>query len=157
MKSWLLFALILTSFALHAEVKISSNPLFTKKENKIVKPALTRAVKFYSWYLNYLQKNHSRPLQNLVIDQYTTAHMRDLALTNTSNYDIFLASTDLYNDCDFEIMPEKIESKRIFLKGIVTGKYNYVFHIDMIIQKGNWCIDLVTSEEDMNPQLSEVD
>ncbi len=157
LKKLILFFVFTSFLFAHAEVKISGNDAFSKKERKTGKAAAKRAASFYTWYLNYLNTNKTKPTQYLVMKQYTTAHMRDEAMNHTENYDVFLVKSMPDYTCTMEIIPEKIEKGRVNLNVNITGKSNYRFHIDMILQKGNWCIDLVVPEEDLNPRIHETE
>lgn len=144
---------MLISLQVSASVKSGENPNLSKKERKASKVALKRIVNYYSWYLNYINTNHVRPTQHVVLNQNVSANMRRTALGNNERYDVFLASSNFDPKCDIVISPEKIEKNRINMKAVVTGKYNYTFHVDMIIQKDFWCIDLVVGDEDMDPRI----
>lgn len=148
----LLFSVVLNS---NAEVKSVDNPTLSKKQKKQCKVALKRAVNFYSWYINYLIQNDSKPLKHVVIDQNASAHMRSEAAKSNDEYDVFLVSKEFDKKMNLELTPEKVEPNRINLKLKVSGQYNYTFHVDMIIQKGYWCVDLVIPDEDLNPALME--
>ena len=126
-----------------------------KKQKKEIAKAGKRVTAFYNWYLNYLAVNQTKPTSHIVLDQYTTPHMRNQALQFHAKYDAFLASPSFDPNCDLLITVQKLEAGRLSLYAEVSGKNNYPFYIDMVIQKGVWCIDLVTDAEDLDPAVDE--
>jgi hypothetical protein len=109
--------------------------------------AAKRVKSFYTWYLNFKLQNATVPSTHLVIDQYCTAHMRSLSTKNSVNYDVFFAGNSVDAGQELELTTLKLQGGRLSLKANVSGKTNYAFYVDMIIQQGMWRIDLAVPDE----------
>jgi hypothetical protein len=140
-----------------ATVLVIDNPALTKSERKAGKVALKRASNFYGWYLNYLKENKTPPLRHRVIDQQTTSNMREMLLNSRENYDVFLAGKPFNPSGTLTLKAEKVEAGRVSVLAQMSGELKYTFHLDLVLQRGGWRIDMVFPDEDLNPALHQLD
>lgn len=149
MKKIILLLLLCTHAHLQslAEIKIEKNSSLKGKEKKTCAAACKRASAFYNWYMTYLGKNEAGPVQHIVYDQYLTAHLRTKIMTGdlTTNL-IFLGRQKADAAADLVLQPLESIDDKVYALLKVQGKDNNIMKIEMMVQRGNWCINNVTPQ-----------
>ncbi len=149
MKKRILLLFLCLSAYLHslAEIKIEKNSSLRGNEKKTCITACKRASAFYNWYMTYLGKNEAGPVQHVVYDQYLTAHLRTKIMTGdlTTNL-IFLGRKNVDASPELTIQPLEFTDDKVYALLKIQGEDNNILKIEMMIQRGNWCINNVTPQ-----------
>lgn len=153
MKKMLVFLLLLTAvtMSLHAQVTFADSASTTKSQKKIMQSAGRRVLAFYDWYVRFRKTNHAIPTSHAIIDQNTTARMKNTLADNRFEYDVFMANRFFDDSCSMQLVARKVEKDKITVQAMVKGKYTYTFHVYMTVQQDSWRIDSVVEDEDMKP------